>query len=394
MPLTVLQIQNAKPQIKPYGLPDGGGLSLWIKPDGGKYWHFRYRINGKQPRISFGVYPVVSLQLARERAAEARTMVAKGIDLSEKRKTDKRADATSRSNTFESIANEWHAHRAGRWASASALKARAYLDKDLIPTLRNKPIDAIQRTELVATISKIEKRGALNVAKKCRQWLNQIFRYALAKGLLNYNPATDLDVVAAHAPATKHHPFIPFTELPNLLRKLDESTAANLLTKSAIHLLLLTAARPGELRAAPWGEFDLDRGVWTIPAKRMKMRRAHAIPLPTQAVSILRVLQGLTGCNELVFAGRNDPDRPMSENTVNKCLSDLGFKGQQTGHGFRHLVSTELNNRGFNRDWIERQLAHGDANEIRDTYNHATYLDQRRSMMQEWADLAYPVAYD
>jgi integrase len=387
MPLTVLQIQNAKPQAKAYGLPDGGGLSLWIKPDGGKYWHFRYRINGKQPRVSFGVYPVISLQLARERAAEARTMVAKGIDLSEKRKTDKRADAESRSNTFESIANEWHAHRVGRWAPASAQKARTYLDKDLIPAFRSKPIDAILRTELVAAITKIEKRGALNVAKKCRQWLNQIFRFALAKGVLQYNPATDLDVVAAHAPATKHHPFIPLSKLPDLLEKLRNHAAANVLTRSAIHLLLLTGVRPGELRAAPWEEFNLETAVWIIPAARMKMRRPHVVPLPVQAVAVLTMLHTLTGRNDLVFAGRNDPNRPMSENTVNKCLSDLGFKGQQTGHGFRHLISTELNNRGYHKDWVERQLAHGDSNEMRDTYNHAAYLDQRRTMMQEWADL-------
>lgn len=389
MALTALQIQNAKPKEKPYGLTDGNGLSLWIKPDGGKYWHFRYRLNGLQPRISLGVYPAVSLQLARERASEARSLVTRGIDPSEQRKAIKRQNEAARSNTFEAIANEWYAHRLGRWAPASALKARSYLDKDLIPALGSKPITSIERTELVATLARIEKRGAFNVARKCRHWLNQIFRFALAKGLLKYNPATDLDVVAAHTPPSKSHPHIQFSELPNLLEKLENHKAANLLTRSAIYLLALTAVRPSELRNAPWSEFDLDTGLWTIPAARMKMRRPHLVPLPRQAVAILRELEKATGQYQLVFAGRNDPQKPMSENTINKCLADIGYKGKQTGHGFRHLLSTELNNQNYNKDWIERQLAHGDPDEMRGTYNHASYIKQRRKMMQEWANQIY-----
>lgn len=232
---------------------------------------------------------------------------------------------------------------------------------------------------------KIEARGALNVAGKIRQWLRQIFRYALAKGVAETNPATDLNVVAAPAKATRHHPHITFAELPELLSRLEAAPIHNL-TRWAIRLLTLTAVRPGELRAAPWAEFDLNAATWTIPKERMKARRPHIVPLPNQAVTILRQLEEVTGSYALLFPGQQNPERPMSENTINKALRLMGYEGRQTGHGFRHLLSTELNGRGYNRDWIERQFAHGDSDEIRDTYNHATYLEQRRNMMQALAD--------
>ncbi|MNF74884.1 Prophage CP4-57 integrase [compost metagenome] len=203
---------------------------------------------------------------------------------------------------------------------------------------------------------------------------------------MDTNPATDLGVLAAPAKAVRRHPHVTFAELPELLGKID-STNINILTRCAIRLLVLTAVRPGELRAAQWSEFDLDSDTWTIPASRMKARRRHLVPLPHQAVKILRQLQEITGKYPLLFPGQQKADRPMSENTINKALRLMGYAGRQTGHGFRHLLSTELNERGYNADWIERQLAHGDEDEIRDTYNHATYLPQREIMMQEWADL-------
>jgi integrase len=246
-------------------------------------------------------------------------------------------------------------------------------------------VKAINRPELVTLVRSVEARGTLNAASKIRQWLHQIFRYGLAKGVVDANPATDLDVLAAPAKPPRHHPHISFAELPDLLAKVE---AANVYapTRYAINLLVLTAVRPGELRAAPWSEFDLDAATWTIPKERMKARRPHVVPLPRQAVAILRQLQKITGSYDLLFPGQQNPDRPMSENTINKALRLMGYEGRQTGHGFRHLLSTELNGRSYNRDWIERQLAHGDTDDIRDTYNHAVYLDQRRDMMQAWAD--------
>lgn len=384
MPLSDSAIRTAKPREKLYRLADANGLCLEVTPTGSKLWRYRYRFNGKAKMLALGVYPAVTLQKARHLRDAARQLLADGKDPSAERKAEQEAQQ-SEGLTFEALAREWHAYRAPRWAKSTADKTAAYLESDLLPALGNRPVKAITRPELVELIRRIEDRGAHNVAKKCRQWLSQIFRYGLAKGSVDSNPATDLDVVAAYAPATRHHPHVTFAELPELLGKID-AAKINVLTRHAIRLLVLTGVRPGELRAAPWAEFDLDAAVWTIPKERMKARRPHIVPLPRQAVVILRELQEITGRYELVFAGRNSSARPMSENTVNKALSDAGYKGRQTGHGFRHLLSTELNSRGYNRDWIERQLAHGDQDEIRDTYNHATYLEQRRDMMQAWAD--------
>jgi len=385
MPLTDTAARQAKPKVKPFKLSDSLGLYLEVMPTGSKLWRLKYRIAGKEKRYAIGNYPAVSLSDARTSRDEARKLIAAGVDPVHARKEGQRQAALSAENTFEALANEWLAYNSPRWAKSTAYKASLYLKNDLIPGIGRRPITEITRPDLVDLLRRIEGRETFDVAKKCRQWLNQIFRFGLAKGLLQYNPATDLDVVAAATPIVKHHPFVPVAELPALLAALSEHSG-NVLTKYAVRLLTLTAVRPGELRAAPWCEFDLNKALWTIPAARMKMRRPHLVPLPKQAVAILRELEDVTGKFDLVFAGRNDPKRPMSENTINKCLSDLGYKGRQTGHGFRHLLSTELNGRGYNKDWIERQLAHGDNDEIRATYNHAAYLDQRREMMQWWAD--------
>lgn len=384
MALTNTAIKNAKPQEKLYRLADGNGLCLEVTPGGSKLWRYRYRFEGKAKMMALGAYPSISLATARTRRDEARTTLDKGIDPNAKKRTDKQ-ERLQACTTFEALADEWYQYKAPLWSESTRYKARLYLDNDILPVIGTRPVNSITRPDLVALVRKVEDRGTLNAAGKIRQWLSQIFRHGLASGIAESNPATDLDVVAAPAGETRHHPCIPYAELPELLTKLD---AANIhvMTRLAIRLLILTAVRPGELRQAPWSEFDLDSATWTIPKERMKARRPHVVPLPTQAVELLRQLHEISGDYELAFPGQQDPARPMSENTINKALSQMGYKGRQTGHGFRHLLSTELNGRGYNRDWIERQLAHGDKNEIRDTYNHATYLEQRRGMMQEWAD--------
>ncbi|MFV3415643.1 tyrosine-type recombinase/integrase [Pseudomonas sp. NY15436] len=384
MPLTDSAVRTAKPREKLYRLSDTLGLSLEVTPAGGKLWRFRYRFAGKAKMISLGPYPDVTLAKARERRDAARSLVAEGIDPSSHKQAEKRT-REAEAHTFEILANEWYAYNSPRWAESTAYKARLYLDNDIIPAIGRRLVAEITRPDLVDLVRKVEKRGTLNAAGKIRQWLNQIFRFGLAKGVAATNPATDLDVVAAHAPRARHHPHVPLAEIPELLEKLA-AASSDATTRLAIRLLLITGVRPGELRTAPWDEFDLDSATWTIPAARMKARRPHIVPLPSQAVAMLRELAEITGRYPLAFAGKQNPDRPMSENTINKALRLIGYEGRQTGHGFRHLLSTELNSRGYNRDWIERQLAHGDKDEIRDTYNHAHYLDQRRGMMQAWAD--------
>lgn len=383
-PLTDSAIKVAKPKDKPYKLTDGQGLYLEVMPTGSKLWRLKYRHSGKEKRLAFGAYPTVTLQGARKKRDEARELLSHGTDPGEQKKAVKHAQRVD-GLTFETLAREWYDYNSPRWADATAYKAKLYLDNDIIPGIGARPIKTITRPELVELVRKVEARGTLNAAGKIRQWLHQIFRYGLAKGVVEVNPATDLNIVAAPAKAVRHHPHVTFAELPDLLEKLD---AANIhtLTRSAIRLLILTVVRPGELRGARWDEFDLDCDTWTIPKERMKNRRPHAVPLPHQALTILRQLQEITGSYALLFPGQQNPERPMSENTINKALRLAGYEGRQTGHGFRHLLSTELNERGYNKDWVERQLAHCGADEIRDTYNHATYLPQREDMMQAWAD--------
>lgn len=383
MPLSDTTIRTAKPRDKLYRLTDANGLCLEVTTTGSKLWRYRYRFNGGAKMLALGAYPSVTLLKARQLRDGARQLLIEGTDPGEQKKTAKQAQRVD-GLTFETLAREWFAYNAPRWAESTTYKAKLYLENDLIPGIGSRPVKAITRPDLVELVRKVEARGTLNAAGKIRQWLHQIFRYGLAKGVVDANPATDLSVVAAPPKAARHHPHVTFAELPELLAK---SEAANIhsLTRHAIRLLALTAVRPGELRQAPWAEFDLERATWTIPAERMKARRPHIVPLPRQAVAILRQLQEITGRYDLVFAGAN-PERPMSENTVNKALRLMGYEGRQTGHGFRHLLSTELNGRGYNKDWIERQLAHGDTDEIRGTYNHAAYVEQRREMMQAWAD--------
>jgi integrase len=384
MALSDTTIRTAKPKEKLYRLTDANGLCLEVAPTGSKLWRYRYRFDGKAKMLALGAYPAVTLQKARQKRDEVRQLLTEGTDPAEQRKAAREAQRAD-DVTFETLAREWYAYNAPRWAESTAYKARLYMENDLIPGIGARPVKAVTRPELVELVRKVEARGTLNAAGKIRQWLHQIFRFGLASGVVEANPATDLDVVAAPPKATRHHPHVAFAELPELLSKI-ESTTLNTLTRCAIRLLVLTAVRPGELRQAPWSEFDLDGATWTIPKARMKARRPHVVPLPRQAVAILRQLKEITGDYPLVLAGQQNPERPMSENTINKALRLMGYEGRQTGHGFRHLLSTELNGRGYNRDWIERQLAHGDNDEIRDTYNHAIYLEQRREMMQAWAD--------
>lgn len=379
-PLTDSKVKNAKPRTKSYKLFDGQGLFIEVKPTGSKLWRLKYRFEGKEKSLTLGSYPVVSLSMARQRSFEQKQELSNGRNPSATRKALK----MEKSNSFEAVASDWVAFKTPQLAESTLRKIRLYLLNDINPFIGSRPIKEVKRTELVEVVRKVEERGTLSAASKIRQWLNQIFRYALVKGIVEVNPATDLHIIAVPQTPEKHHPFVPYNELPELIANVDK-TNCHIMTKYAIRLLLLTGSRPGELRESTWSEFDLDNALWSIPASRMKVPRRHDVPLPKQAVEILRKIQCITGKFPYVFSGY-DPERPMSANTVNKALSIAGYKRRQTGHGFRHLLSTELNSRGYNKDWIERQLAHVDSNKIRETYNHATYVEQRLKMMQEWAD--------
>ncbi|QXZ11710.1 integrase arm-type DNA-binding domain-containing protein [Pseudomonas sp. AO-1] len=400
MPLTDTAVRQAKAAEKEYSMTDASGLSLFVAPNGTKSWHFRFSWHGKQPRMSLGTYPEITLKEAREQRDQARALVAKGIDPRLQRRKERRAAADSSVKTFEVVANEWYAFKLPRWAKSkrgAANQAQLYLDKDLVPSLGKIPIAEVTRSEVLATLRIIERRGALNVARKCRTWLNEIFRFGIASGYLEMNPASDLDIVAAKEPPEKHNPMLRQHELKAFLTALREADLKDY-TRSAVRLLLLTGVRTIELRSATIDQFDFDGALWTVPAGTVKQLKKvirvkgegvvppYLVPLSRQAVEEARKVHQMTGRYKLLIAGRHEPTKPISDGTVNMALRRMGYEGRLTGHGIRATISTALNEMGYNEDWIEAQLSHAGSSKVRKTYNHAEYVEQRRGMMQDWAD--------
>ncbi|HBB7734255.1 TPA: tyrosine-type recombinase/integrase [Escherichia coli] len=384
MALTDIQIKRAKPQDKPYTMNDGHGLSLLIKPDGSKGWRFRFRFACKARLMSFGSYELVSLAEAREKRDTARKQVANGIDPVEERKAQKLAQKLSTENSFESVSREWHAAKADRWTIAYREEIIKTFEQDVFPFIGKRPISEIKPLELLEVLKRIEKRGALEKTRKVRQRCGEVFRYAIITGRAEYNPAPDLAIALA-IPKQKHHPFLSAEELPHFVRDL-ESYTGSIITKNATKILMMTGVRTQEMRFATWSEIDLIKGIWEIPAERMKMRRPHIVPLSSQVIELFKQLQPITSDYPYVFIGRNDRRKPISKESVNQVIESLGYKGRTTGHGFRHTLSTILHEMGFESAWIEIQLAHVDKNTIRGTYNHALYLDKRKYMMQKYSD--------
>jgi integrase len=387
--LTELEVKNAKGKDAKYTLAAGGGLMLLVMPDGAKYWRLRYRFGGRPRMISVGrPYPFTKLKEAMAQAAEFRALVAAGVDPADQRKVEKLTERERVANTFGEAAEAWHAFRSKAWDTKTSQQARAYLDKDMLPKLRSRPLDSITPAELGALVKGIEDRGAFDVAKKTRQWLKAIYSYARASGWTANDPARDLAAIALPGPGVQSYAHLTLEELPGFLRALDEDEGSPLV-RACARLALWTANRPGVTRTLRWSELDLDKGIWTIEEGREGMKRGyyHVTPLPTQAVAMLRELQSITGGFEHVFIGRNDPKKAISDGAVAGLLKRIGYHKKQTMHGFRHLISTALNDKGYKADWVERQLAHGDPDKIRGTYNEATYLEPRRKMMQDWADV-------
>lgn len=385
MPLNDMQIRRAKPEAKAYTLGDGQGLSLLIEPNGSKSWRFRYRYAGKPKMISLGVYPTITLADARSRRDDARKLVAEGKNPSEVRKEQKIALQTESESAFEKIATEWHQMKSAKWSAGYASDIMEAFQNDIFPYVGTRPIGEIKPLELLNVLRKIEKRGALEKMRKVRQRCSEVFRYAIATGRAEFNPAADLSS-ALEVHQSNHFPFLKADELPDFLRALDSYTGSRLV-QIATKLLMITGVRTIELRAALWSEFDLDNAIWEIPAERMKMRRSHLVPLSTQALDLLNELKMMTGNYRYVFPGRNDPNKPMSEASINQVIKRIGYGGKVTGHGFRHTMSTILHDQNYNRAWIEIQLAHIDKNYIRGTYNHANYISQRKEMMQVYANM-------
>lgn len=386
MPLSEVRVRTAKPIDKPYKLSDGDGLFLLITPQEGKYFRLKYRFDGKEKLLALGTYPEISLADARQRRDEARRQVAHGIDPGALRKAMKQAESEE-TETFEVIAREWHAKFTHTWTPGHAVKIMSRLENDLLPWLGKRPIKEIKAPELLATLRRVESRGALESAHRIRTIAGQVFRYAVATGRAERDPATDLRG-ALPQPRTKHHAAITDPkEVAPLLRAID-GYQGDFITRCALRLAPMLFARPGELRQAEWAEMDLEEAAWSIPAEKMKMKHAHIVPLPSQAVEILTELKELTGTSKYVFPSLRSFARPMSNNTVNAALRRMGYDGDtMTGHGFRAMARTILDEvLQVNPFVIEAQLAHKVPDPLGRAYNRTTHLAERRKMMQKWAE--------
>lgn len=386
MSLTDTKVRSAKPREKNYKITDEKGLFLLVSPNNSKYWRFKYRFNGKEKLLALGVYPDVSLADARAKRDEARKQLANDIDPSLTKQINKRAKKLAAENSFEAITREWYVKFSTTWTPNHGEKIYRRLERDIFPWMGRRPITEITAPELLAVLRRIENRGAIETAHRAHQNCGQVFRYAIATGRAERDLSSDLR--GALQPIKKRHlaSITDPKEIANLLRTINDYQG-NFVTKCALQLAPLFFVRPGELRKAEWSEINFETAEWRIPAEKMKMRVTHIVPLSTQAISILRELHPFTGNGKYIFPSVRTPNRYMSENTVLGALRRLGYtKDEMTGHGFRSMACTLLNEQGWNRDAIERQLAHAERNNVRAAYNYAEHLPERRKMMQHWAD--------
>ncbi len=383
--LTDAHARNAKARTRPYKLPDGGGLHLLVTPTGSKLWRFRYRLGGVENTFAVGEYPLIGLQQAREARDAARRLVKEGINPAHNRTNRRSETLTAASNTFAAIAHEWIDQHRHDWSAYYLSQVQTVLTEDVFPQIGRLPIKAVTAHQLLAIIKHVADRGAPTIAILIRQWCSAIFRYATATLRADTDPAAALKG-AITRPKVKHKQALHIKEVVLLLQRLDNAGGTKDV-RIAIKLLLLTFVRPGELRGALWSEFDFELAEWRIPAERMKMREPHVVPLSRQVVKLLYELRENSDQNPRLFPNTRDPERIMSPTTLNRFLERLGYAGQFSAHGFRATASTILNEVGYRPDVIERQLAHRERNSVRASYNHASYLPERRRMMQDWADL-------
>lgn len=385
MKLTALKVRQAKPKEKDYKLFDGKGLFLLVKKNGAKYWRLKYRYLGKEKMLAIGVYPEVSLEIAREEMERARQLLKKEHrDPMVERQLQKLSRIEQTENAFEIIAREW-VDINDLWSDRHRKRVIKSLEKDVFTIIGNRPIAEIQPPELLSVIRKVESRDALDVASRVLQRCSSVFRYAIQTGRASTNPATELKGVL-RTRKVQHVASVPRAELPKMINAIDRYDG-NPITKYALKLLLLTFVRPGELRGARWEEIDFENAQWRIPAERMKMGTEHIVPLSRQALAVLETIRPITGAAELVFHGERTRLKPISENTMTFALYRLGYKGRATPHGFRATASSILNEQGFTPDAVERQLSHTERNNVRSAYtHHARYLEERERMMQWWAD--------
>lgn len=387
MALTAIQIKSAKPADKPFKLSDGGGLYLLVQPNGSKYWRMDYRFAGKRKTLAVGVYPDVALSDARERRTAGRKLMADGVDPGANRKATKAAKQGCAANSFEVVAGEWLDKFVSKKAPATIEKTRFILRRDLFPWLGALPISEIKPADLLVVLQRVEGRGALETAHRCKQFAGQIFRYAVGTGRAERDITQDLKGALPPPDVTHRAAIVDPVQFSALLRAID-AFQGTFTVKCALQLAPLIFVRPGELRQTEWCWVDTEAGEIRYPSSVMKMREDHIVPLSKQALEILQDIRPLTGYGKYVFPSIRTGERPMSEAAINAALRRLGFdKTEMTGHGFRAAVRTIGDEvLGFRVDLIEHQLAHAVKDPTGRAYNRTAHLPERRKMMQQWAD--------
>jgi integrase len=387
MSLNDLICKNAKPKEKEYKLSDSEGLYLLVKPNGTRSWCMKYRFAGKERKLSIGLYPSVGLSEARDKRGEARKLLEAGTDPSQMKKQEKRMLVVKEQNSFEAVAREWHENNKHQWTEDHAQAILHRLDHDIFSEIGNRPIAEIKALELLGAFKKIEKRGAHELAHRTLQYCTRIFRYAVLTARAEHNPAVDL-IDALKPVIHTHYKALDVKDLPDFMKCLENNEARLFkLTRLAVKMLLLTFVRTGELIYARWEEFDEAEASWYIPAERMKKRRPHIVPLSRQVLEILKELKKFRGESGFLFPSQVKHNATMSNNTVLGAIKRMGYKGKTTGHGFRALAMTALKEKlNYRHEVIDRQLAHAHKNKIVAAYDRAEFLDERRKMMQDWAD--------
>lgn len=395
MKLTKTEIERLEPKDKLYRKSDGGGLFIEVSPKGTKHWNLKYYFQGKERRVSLGKYPHVTLVKARAKRVEAKELLVSGIDPAEQRKEDQRIKQQDRNNTFGTIYEEWYEKQEDRWSYRRAKSVKQMAHKNLLPFLRDTPLNEITNSSLLQVLQKIENRGAYSATRRTNQICSQVFRYAIQVDRMNRNPADQLRG-AFRSKRTEHFPAIQPNELPELLHSIYRNEARLFTTtRMAIFFSLYTFCRPGEIRQARWENICFEEKMWTIPAEYMKSRKDHLVPLSEQALGVLerQRRQVSSIVTPWVFPAQRKPLSPMSDATVNIALKKLGFHGRMTAHGFRALARTAIREKlKYFPDTIEAQLAHKPAGPFGAAYDRSQFIDERVKMMQEWADYIHNVS--
>lgn len=384
--LTLPTVKNAKPREKRYRLSDGMGLSLLVEPTGGKLWRFRYRYGGLEKMISFGRWPEVSIAEARARRADARTKLRNGVNPSTARRVERDEQAIAAGNTFAAVAHEWVENKSNKWIASHKLRVQRSLDNDILPALGKRPIAEISAAEALAVVRRVEKREAFDQAKRVLERMTSIFALGVATKRCPVNPARELRDALKVAPKVTHRASLKLDQLPEYFERFAKLDC-DPVTRAVLALLPLTVLRISELVNAVWSEFDLDAALWTIPAERMKMDREHRVPLSQQALDVLRTLE-TAKINDLVFPSPAKRGQALSINGPLVALHRMGYAAHElTLHGWRSTFATWAYESGYDGNVIEITLSHVDKNQVRAAYNNATYMDRRRTLLQDWADL-------